>query len=476
MAKSKNKIKISFVGEAANSVTGSCIHIQTPNRQILLECGSFQSCGSTLENYKVNNKHFEFKPKEIDYVFALHNHVDHIGLIPKLYKNGCISQIVAPVGTKQIAEILLRDSARIMETDAIELSEKFKRDYSPIYREDDVDRCLTHYTEYPIGKMIQLDEYIRFKFVPSGHILNSAQLELWVTEGNTTKKIGYTSDLGNTHIKKYYTNTFEPITKCDVLIGETTYACEERIANQKMRNKDLEKLESVIRQTCVEEGSRVLIPVFANDRCQNMLTYIYDIFGENEEFDIPILVDSPMATRVCKTYSELLDGYDAEKWNKVLSWKNVHFVEDSIESREWRDSNRPVVVLASSGMMTKGGRSTAWAHNILSHENDRIVFCGFAAQNSLASIIKEGAQKTITISGHRVKNKCQVTDLHSFSSHMQRDTLLSYYGSVECEKIILVHGEMSGKIELARELQEEISKNDNTSKVIVANRGYKLSL
>ena len=94
----------------------------------------------------------------------------------------------------------------------------------------------------------------------------------------------------------------------------------------------------------------------------------------------------------------------------------------------------------------------------------------------MAAIIKNGKQKTVTISGHRVRNKCQVTDLHSFSSHAQRDTLLSYYGSVECEKVVLVHGEINGKIAFAKDLQEEISKNDNTSKVIVANRGYKLLL
>lgn len=475
MAKSKSKIQINFVGEAANDVTGSCVHIKTPNRQILLECGSFQSCGSDLENYKINNKHFDFKPKDIDYVFLMHNHIDHIGLTPKLYKYGSMAKIVAPTGSRQIAEILLNDSAHIMETDAVELSDKFKRDYSPIYTDDDVIKCLSHYTEYPIGEIIQLDEYVKFRFVPSGHILNSAQLELWITEGNVTKKIGYTSDLGNIHIKKYYTNKFRSIKKCDVLIGETTYAREERIANQKMRNKDLEKLESVIRQTCVEEHARVLIPVFANDRCQNMLTYIYDIFGNNDEFDIPILVDSPMAMRVCKAYSELLDGEDAEKWNNVLSWKNIHFIEDAADSRAWRDSNQPVVVLASSGMMVRG-RSTGWAHSMLPRVHDRIVFCGFAAQDSLASIIKEGKQKTITVSGHRVKNKCQVTDLHSFSSHMQRDSLLKTYGTTECEKIVLVHGEMNGKIEFAKDLQEEISKNNNTSRVVIANKGYGLSL
>ena len=475
MAKSKNKIQINFVGEASNDVTGSCIHIQTPNKQILLECGLFQSCGSTLDNYKINNKHFDFKPKEIDYVFVAHNHADHIGLLPKLYKQGCKAKIIAPTGSKQIAEILMRDSANIMFGDATELSAKFKREYYPIYTDSDVDMCLTYYTEYAFNEVIQLDEYIKFRFIPSGHILNSAQIEIWIIEGNVTKKIGYTSDLGNVNIKKYYTNTFEQISKCDILIGETTYARESRIANQRMRNKDLEKLETAIRQTCVEDGARVLIPVFSNDRCQNMLTYLYDIFSRDESFDIPVLVDSPMAIRICNVYSELLDGDDAEKWKQVLSWKNVRFISDSMVSKEWRDRGEPVVVLASSGMMVKG-RSTGWAHSMLPKSYDRIIFCGFAAENSLASIIKKGEQKTITISGDKVRNKCQVTDLHSFSSHAQRDSLLEIYGSTQCEKIVLVHGDMDAKISFSKDLQEEISKNNLTSKVVVANKGYKLSI
>ena len=133
MAKSKDKIKISFVGPAADDVTGSCILIKTPDRQILLECGLHQSCKSTLENYKVNNAYFEFKPKEIDYLFVMHNHADHLCLAPKLYAKGCRAQMIMPQGSYEIAEILLRDSANIMQSDAKELSEKFKRDYHPLY-------------------------------------------------------------------------------------------------------------------------------------------------------------------------------------------------------------------------------------------------------------------------------------------------------------------------------------------------------
>lgn len=471
----KDKIKISFVGPAANDVTGSCIWIKTPDRQILLECGLYQSCGSTLEAYKVNNKHFEFDPVAIDYFFVMHNHADHLCAAPRLYAKGCDAKMIMPSGSYEIAEILLKDSASILQADAVELSTKFKRDYAPIYVDADVENCLKHYAEYPMGEIIQLDEYVKFRFVPSGHILNSAQIELWITYSNFTKKIAYSSDLGNEHINKYYTNKLEKITKADVLIGETTYARQPKIANAKMREKDLEKLASAIRQTCCEDRARVMIPVFANDRCQNMLTYLYDIFGNDSSFNIPVLIDSPMAIRCCNAYSSILDGDDADKWKEVLSWNNIHFVQDSTESRSWRESGNPCVVLASSGMLVKG-RSTGWACSMLPMAKDRIIFCGYSAEGSLGSIIKEGKQKTITVSGKRCANRCQVTNLMSFSSHAQYDTLLKYYGSVQCEKIVLVHGQMQGKLEFARELQEEVSRNNNTSKVIVANKGYELNL
>jgi metallo-beta-lactamase family protein len=179
--------------------------------------------------------------------------------------------------------------------------------------------------------------------------------------------------------------------------------------------------------------------------------------------------------RCCNAYSELLEGEELKRWKQVLRWKNVHFVGDSIESREWRDSNRPVVVLASSGMLVKG-RSVGWVYNMLPRTKDRIIFCGFSADGSIGAIIKEGKQKTITISGKKRANKCQVTNLLSFSSHCQRDSLLDYYSSVQCEKVILVHGDMADKIEFAKELQDKIFKKNNTSKVICSNKGYVLTI
>ena len=206
-----------------------------------------------------------------------------------------------------------------------------------------------------------------------------------------TKKIVYTSDLGNIHIDKYYSNTFEPITKCDLFIGETTYAGNEKIATNKVRKHDLEKLKSDIFFTCLENKSRLLIPVFAMDRCQNMLTHIYNLMANEKDFkNIPVYVDSPMAINMCKQYYEILEGEEAELWRKVLCWDNLHFVESSEESKNIRDSKQPCVVLSSSGMIVPRGRSAGWACSMLPRVNDKIAFCGLViakSANLLALVI-----------------------------------------------------------------------------------------
>lgn len=243
-----------------------------------------------------------------------------------------------------------------------------------------------------------------------------------------------------------------------------------------MRKADKFRLKTCIRQTCLEEQGRVLIPSFANQRTQMLLTYIYEIFGEDPDFDVPVLIDSPMACNISDIYSTQLHGEDLERWENAIHWKNVHFINDNEESKNWRDSGRSAVIISSPGMLMLG-RSLAWSLALLPREKDRILFCGYSAENSVASIIKEGKHYSyITIGGKRVPNKCQINDLKSFTSHIQRDSMLDYYSSVDCEKIILVHGEMQGKIDFAKELRNKISQNNLTSKVVVAQKDYKLKI
>lgn len=473
--KSKNKINIKFCGGNAWDVTGSMTYIETPNRRILLECGLWQSTGSTLENWKINSRKFDFKPNKLDYVFSCDRHIDHTGLIPRLYASGATCPIIAHRGSKPIAEILMRDSARIIAGDAASLSEKLGREYIPFYLDSDVDTALGYWTEYD-DEIVTLDEFVKFRFSPSGHIPFARQLELWITEGNVTKKIVYTSDLGNIHLSKPYTKPFKSVfgQRADIVIAESTYAHEEKIANKKMRKKDIEKLRMVIEQTCVEKGRRILIPSFALARTQEIVTIIYDMFV-NEEFDIPVYIDSPMAQKISSAYCDILEGDALEKWKSVLAWKNLRFVGDYIESREIRDSEKPCIVIASSGFMV-AGRSVAWCASLLPHVDDRVVTIGYAPPGSMAYTIKQGEQKTISVAGKRYANRCQITNLGSFSSHIQRDSIVTLYGKINAEKLFLVHGDMDGRISVKPEIEAELSKNNLSTKVVIVQKNMEVGL
>ena len=473
--KSKSKINIKFCGGNSWDVTGSMTYIETPNRKILLECGLWQSTGSTLENWKINSRRFDFKPNKLDYVFSCDRHVDHTGLIPRLYSSGATCPIIAPRGSKPIAEILMRDSARIIAGDASSLSEKFGREYVPFYLDSDVDTALGYWKEYD-DEIVTLDEFVKFRFVPSGHIPFARQLELWITEGNVTKKIVYTSDLGNIHLPKPYTKPFKSVfgQRADIIIAESTYAHEEKIANKKMRKQDLEKLRMVVEQTCVEQQRRILIPSFALARTQEIATVLYDLFSD-KDFNIPIYIDSPMAQNISRVYCDVLEGEGLEKWKSVLAWENIHFVGDYVESRELRDSGKPCIIIASSGFMV-AGRSVAWCANLLPHANDRIVTIGYAPPGSIAYTIKQGEQKTISISGKRYANRCQITNLGSFSSHIQRDSIVKEYGKANAEKLFLVHGDMDGRNSVKPEIEKELSNNNLSTKVVVVQKNMTVSI
>ena len=130
----KNKVRVRFIGTNAENVTGSSILIETQTKKILVECGLYQGDESLLEQYRINKSRFPYKVKDIDYVIVLHSHIDHVGLIPKLYKQGTEAQIIAPVGLKQLFEVMGKDSAFIMERDAEDLTKKFNREFEPIYQ------------------------------------------------------------------------------------------------------------------------------------------------------------------------------------------------------------------------------------------------------------------------------------------------------------------------------------------------------
>lgn len=469
--KNKNKIRVNFCGENARDVTGSMTHIEMSDYEILLECGLYQS-NSPKEDYKVNSARLPFKPKDLDYIFLSHAHIDHSGRIPALYAQGCEARIICPKGTKSLLKVLWPDSAYIIQRDCEFLNKKYSMKTTPYYEESDVYVALKHIDEYDFGEKIRLNDKIEFRFVPSGHIISAAQIELWLTEGNQIKKVLYTGDLGS-NIPKYYAEEFEPVQKANLAICEATYSDAARQVTNKDRNTDLWKIKTVIREVCAEKRGKVLFPTFSLDRTQNMLTHLYDMFGHDKDFKTPILLDSPLATKLTGAYLRLLGDDERRILEAALNWENVKLINTYEESQYWQKQKTPAVILAASGFM-QAGRSRSWAKAILPDSKSHIVFIGFATDGSLAGKLRNAKTKTVSIDGKAYPNRCGITTLHSFSSHIQHDDMLKYYSEIICDKLCLVHGEYKSKCAFGKELQEEIYRKNKTNKVVVANRSTSL--
>ncbi len=454
-------IDIYFYGKNATEVTGSCILIETSSRKILLECGLYQSI-NPVNDFMINSEPLPFNPAEIDYVFCNHTHVDHIGRLPILYKNRCSAPLIMPKGSHYTLSSLLYDCAKITRFDAKKISHKTRKKVQPYYSDENVDRTLRRLEEYECNVLHRLDDCISFMFVPAGHILNSAQLILFVRDGDLEKKILYTSDLGNTFVKKYYVQPFEKVESADVVIGESTYGDTYENATEALREQELKELKDVIRETCFEKRGTVLIPVFANSRAQELMTVLYDMFSNDPSFRIPVILDTALGEQICMDYLDTLEEEDLHLFRTVCAWKKMVYFEPYINRTV---AGGPAVVLASSGMLNFGPANN-WCKSVIKDPSSAIVFCGYSPEGSLAEKVKDPTISELTIEGKKYKKKCRILDFHSFSSHMQREALLDYYSTIDAKTVFLVHGDASAKSSLAKELESRLKASGKDTKII----------
>lgn len=481
LAKKKDKVTIEFLNNGS-SVTGSCTIIKFLDRTILFEFGGIQEGRTTLDNYKLNrNQVSKIKAKEVDMIIGGHfMHYDHGGNIPALIKQNPNIRIITGKNTTGILREMWLDSANINLRDCEDLSRQHPdKQFVPLYDESDVKQALSMVEEYGVGEIYELDENISIRYTYSGHIFGATQCELFIKINNHIRKLCFTSDLGNTTIQhlKPFVQKFEPVLTSNVTIAECTYGSRDnKPITKKIIEKDLEKIKSVIEQFCKDNKRRVLIPVFSLDKCPVVLWLVYQMFKDDKDFDTKVVVDSPLTNRLLDRYGEVLEGEAKEKFDKMLSWKNLIRIVDPADSKHAVETMQNVVILSSGGML-QSGRSVCWARALLPHSNDCLILCGYCGENTLGWKIKNcSEQKTININGVAVKNRAQVVNIRSLSGHMQREDLLKYYSSMHTNKIYLVHGEMDGKIEFAQDLKEAIANNSMTTGVCVVNKGTAITL
>ena len=480
MGKKKKEVTLEVIGGNATGVTGSCTKIDFYGRTILFELGMIQSNSTILGNYKENCAIFnKMKPKKIEMVIIGHCHCDHIGLIPMLFARGNRDvKIIVPKDSKCVLKEMWNDTAYINERDCESLNRKGDKSYTPLYTQTEVEMALKNIIEIEIGNIISIDDNVSIRYTPSGHILRACQTELYINGDSHTRKILFTSDLGNRMIenRKVFVEKLIPVTSCNICIGESTYGRRKGSMSKKDIELDRLKMKTVIKQFCVDSNNRVLIPTFSLDRMPFILWELYQLFGQDKNFKVPILVDSPLANRLLDCYSSILDGDAKEKFDEMMSWKNIKRIITPEDSMAAISDKGAKVICASSGMLT-AGRSVKWIQSILPNENDCVLFVGFAGEDTLSGKIKNGTtQKTININGKPYKNKCQLVDLHSYSSHAQRQELINYYKGLNCEKIYLCHGDDQARLELKEDLENALAECCKSTRVIIANKGTKISL
>ena len=476
----KRKLKddgIYLYSNNAVDVTGSSIYIRVNGKQCLLEMGMVQQ-NDYLENYKMNSEKLPYNPAEIDYVFIGHCHIDHIGMLPRLVKHGFSGKIITSHATAMLMRPLLLNSAFILKSESSVLSHRYKRDYTPIYEEDDVYRTLELVYEFDeLHTEYVLDDVISFECLENSHCIGARQLRLNIVNSHGIKEsLLYTSDIGALHTNNHYLPNTEIDTRFyKYVFMESTYGIKGR-ENKKTRAFDLEHLRVAI-ETVMERGGTFIMPCFSFSRTQEILTNLYEIY-HGTDFQYDIVVDSMLSVDICNLYDDLLQGENLELWKKVKSWSNVKFITEKDESLACVKAHIPKIVISSSGFCTNG-RILSYLHEYLSDENSMICFSGYVGDNNsyLSYRVKNYKEnKVIKISGDPVDNKADCISLYTMSSHANRKDLLEYGSSVNTEKLILLHGSVEAKNCLKEDLQKEISKKDKSFKVVAATKDMYLKL
>ena len=349
LSKKKEKVTLEVIGGNAESVTGSCTKIQTSEHTYLFELGMIQDGHTPLENYKLNSKLLQkIKPQEIDYIIIGHNHLDHIGLIPALYARGkCNAKIIVPKKSTCILKEMWLDAAYINQRD-VEIINLKDKNYEPFYNEDIVMKTLTYVQEIQSNEIVKISDELSIRYRNAGHILLSKQAEVYINGGSHTRKILFTSDLGNlaTQDSRVFVENFEPISTSNIVIGECTYSQRSRKEiTKKTLEFDMQKIKSAIEQYCVDNKRRVLIPTFSLDRMPYMLWILYSLFGEDENFKVPIIVDSPLSNRLLDCYSSILEGEAKDKFDEMMLWKNIKRIITPEDSKAAIADNGAKVVL-----------------------------------------------------------------------------------------------------------------------------------
>lgn len=436
-------MKISFHG-AARTVTGSkhLIHIH-PNKKILLDCGMFQGLGQDTMQL---NAEWGFEPTEVDHVILSHAHIDHIGLLPKLVKDGFQGKVCCTPATASLAKILLLDSARIQEADVKYVNrqrdKQNRKHIEPLYSEEDARQVFPLFETIPYNEHYKVDDSIELMYTDCGHILGSAAVNLKIRESGKEVNITFSGDIGR--YRDMILRSPQVFPQADFIIMESTYgnSLHETVASA------YDKLLDRIRETCVERKGKLVIPAFSLGRTQEILFMLNRLSLENRLPALPYYVDSPLSVRITNAVKQYPDNFNNTVQNllrmdeDVFAFPGLKYIEEVEDSIALNSKQEPCVIISSSGMAEAGRVKHHIAHNVGDSRNT-ILMTGYCEPQSLGARLKARPEQ-VRIFGQSHPVKAQVDEINTLSAHGDYEDMFQWLACQDpqqVKKLFLVHGE-----------------------------------
>ena len=449
-------IKIRFFG-AAQNVTGSCYLVEANGARLLVDCGLYQERNFQQRNWD----EFPVPPTSIDAVLLTHAHLDHCGRVPKLVKEGFKGPVIATAATADIAGIIMRDSAHIQEEDVKHKLKRHEREgrtgpfpYEPLYTAEDAEDAVNLLQRAPYEQEVELASGVTASFFEAGHIFGSTSIKLKVTQGDESRIILFSGDVGRWDV---------PIIRDPAVIGEADYVLVESTYGDRDHEPVAsipDALADVVNRT-VERGGNIVIPSFAVERTQELLYHLSNLLHEGRIPLLPAFVDSPMAVRVTEVFKRHPELFDAES-NEMLQnghhpcdFQGLEMSRTTDQSKAIKDVAGSSIIIAGSGMCT-GGRIKHHLKNNITDPNSTLLFVGYQAVGTLGRLLLEG-KSPIRIHGVEWDVAADIDKIGGFSAHADRNELCRWLDGIgkAPRKVFVVHGEENASAAFAEKIRDE---------------------